>query len=55
MQLANEGMKVLLIDTNYNKEIEHENIVRVNNWIDIHGFIQEYNQYYYWEKWEAIE
>ena len=25
MQLANEGMKVLLIDiTNYNKEIEHE-------------------------------
>ena len=43
MQLANEGMKVLLIDTNYNKEIEHENIVRVNNWIDIHGFIQEYN------------
>ena len=55
MQLANEGMKVLLIDTNYNKEIEHENIVRVNNWIDIHGFIQEYNYYYYWEKWEAIE
>ena len=43
MQLANEGMKVLLIDTNYNKEIDHENIVRVNNWIDIHGFIQEYN------------
>ena len=35
MQLANEGMKVLLIDTNYNKEIEHENIVRVNNWKDI--------------------
>ena len=29
MQLANEGMKVLLIDTNYNKEIEHENIVQM--------------------------
>ncbi len=43
MQLASEGMKVLLIDTNYNKHVEHENIVRVNNWIDINSFIKEYN------------
>ena len=43
MQLASEGMKVLLIDTNYNKYVEHENIIRVNNWIDINSFIKEYN------------
>ena len=43
MQLAGEGMKVLLIDTNYNKNVEHENITRVNNWIDINNFISEYN------------
>lgn len=42
LQLANEGMKVLLIDTNYNKEVEHENIVRVNNWTDINIFIDKY-------------
>lgn len=39
VQLANEGMKVLLIDTNYNQGIEHNNITRVNNWIDIDKFI----------------
>ena len=43
LQLANEGMKVLLIDTNYNKDIEHENIIRVNDWMDINVFIEEYN------------
>lgn len=40
--LADAGMKVLLIDTNYNKNIEHENIIRVNNWSDIKNIIEEY-------------
>lgn len=41
-QLADEGIKVLLIDTNYNKGIVHENITRVNNWIEIKEFIDSY-------------
>ncbi|MGL6105597.1 5' nucleotidase, NT5C type [Romboutsia sp.] len=43
MQLANEDMKVLLIDANYNKDIAHKNITRVNNWIDIEKFIESVN------------
>lgn len=35
LQLASEGLKVLLIDTNYNKDVNHDNIVRVTNWKDI--------------------
>ncbi|MEG1312494.1 MAG: hydrolase [Romboutsia sp.] len=42
IQLANEGIKVLLINTNYNKELEHENITRVNNWKEIKEFIDLY-------------
>ncbi|MEG0843191.1 MAG: hydrolase [Romboutsia sp.] len=42
MQLAQEGMTVLLIDTNYNKNIEHKNIIRVNNWIEIKEVIENY-------------
>lgn len=38
--LANEGIQVLLVDTNYNKETEHENIVRVSNWSEIKDFIE---------------
>lgn len=38
-QLANDGLTVILIDNNYNKNIEHENIVRVKNWIEIKDFI----------------
>lgn len=43
IQLANEGMKVLLINTNYNTAIEHENIIRVNNWMEIEQFINDLN------------
>lgn len=43
MQLANEGMMVLLIDTNYNKEVEHKNITRVNSWIEIERIIDSIN------------
>ena len=42
IQLASEGMNVLLIDTNYNKEIEHENITRVSSWNDIKESIEKY-------------
>lgn len=41
--LADAGMKVLLIDNNYNKNIEHENIIRVKNWTEIKEFIQSNN------------
>lgn len=40
IQLANEGMTVLLIDTNYNKHIQHDNINRVYSWKDIETFIK---------------
>ncbi|HSQ89540.1 5' nucleotidase, NT5C type [Romboutsia sp.] len=43
IQLAKEGMRVLLIDTNYNKEIEHESITRVNSWSDIKQVIESYS------------
>lgn len=39
IQLASEGFTVLLIDNNYNKNVENENIVRVKNWGDIKKFI----------------
>lgn len=42
VQLADAGMKVLLIDTNYNKNIDHENITRVNSWADIKVFIENH-------------
>lgn len=38
-QLASEGLTVLLLDNNYNKNIENENIIRVKNWDDIKAFI----------------
>ncbi|MBP3907270.1 MAG: hydrolase [Peptostreptococcaceae bacterium] len=38
-QLASDGLTVILIDNNYNRNVEHENIVRVNNWNDIKEFI----------------
>lgn len=41
-QLAKEGIKVLLIDTNYNKGVAHENIIRVSNWMEIKEFIDSY-------------
>ena len=40
--LANEGMKIILIDTNYNKEVNHKDITRVNNWIEIKEYIDRY-------------
>ena len=34
--LAEEGIRVLLFDTEYNKEAVHKNIVRVHGWQDIY-------------------
>ncbi len=39
MQLAQEGLTVLLIDNNYNKDIDNKNIIRVSSWNDIKDFI----------------
>ncbi|WP_301553858.1 hypothetical protein [Clostridioides difficile] len=41
MQLADDGVKVILLDTNYNKDVKHQNIVRVSNWIDIEKIIKQ--------------
>lgn len=46
IDLADAGMTVLLMDANYNKNIEHERIVRVKNWLDIQKFIEEYGGRY---------
>lgn len=42
IQLANEGMKIVLMDTNYNKDVEHNDIFRVNNWSEIKKYIDTY-------------
>lgn len=39
MFLANNGIKVLLFDAPYNKEISHNNIIRVKDWYEISDII----------------
>lgn len=39
MDIAKNGIDVLLIDTNYNKDVECDNITRVRNWKEIDEFI----------------
>ncbi len=39
IQLAEEGLTVLLIENNYNKDVINDNIIRVKNWNDIKEFI----------------
>ena len=41
VQLSNAGFKVLLIDTNYNREPLNGNIVRVYNWKEIYYTINK--------------
>ncbi|WP_446898410.1 5' nucleotidase, NT5C type [Clostridium sp. LBM24168] len=41
VQLSKSGFKVLLIDTNYNRNPLNENIIRVFNWDEIYGVIEE--------------
>lgn len=35
LYLAERGVRVLLFDTLYNRELEHENIIRVHSWEEI--------------------
>lgn len=39
LNLAYSGIKVILIDCNYNKNVEHENIIRVSSWREIKDVI----------------
>ena len=41
VNLSNEGVKVLLIDTNYNQKPLNANIVRVYNWKEIYFIINK--------------
>lgn len=41
LQLSQNGFKVLLIDTNYNRKPLNKNIVRVLNWNEIYELIKE--------------
>ncbi|WPC41687.1 5' nucleotidase, NT5C type [Clostridium sp. JS66] len=41
LQLSENGFKVLLIDTNYNRKPLNKNIVRVLNWNEIYEVIKE--------------
>jgi uncharacterized HAD superfamily protein len=41
VQLAQNGFKVILLDTYYNMKPMLENIIRVNDWVDIHNIINE--------------
>ena len=43
LYLADNGVKVLLFDAPYNKEVRHENIVRVKNWNEIYDIINEFS------------
>ena len=41
LNLANGGIKVILIDCNYNKGVEHQNITRVSYWKEIKDVIDK--------------
>lgn len=41
LQLAESGIKVFLLNNNYNRDVKHKNITRVNNWDEIYSNIQE--------------
>ncbi|WP_455542438.1 5' nucleotidase, NT5C type [Intestinibacter sp.] len=41
LNLANGGIKVILIDCNYNKDIDHKNIIRVSSWEEIKSVIDK--------------
>lgn len=41
LHLADNGIKVLLFDTRYNKDVAHDNIIRVDNWEDVYKKIPQ--------------
>lgn len=40
IHLANNGIKVLLVDAPYNQELEHPNMIRVKNWYQVYEQIK---------------
>lgn len=40
-QLAESGVKVLLVDTNYNRHIDIENVIRMHSWYEIRNIIDK--------------
>ena len=41
IDLSNAGFKVLLINTNYNKDPINKNIIRVDNWLEIYTIVKK--------------
>ncbi len=41
LQLSQSGFKVILLDTNYNRQVSDENITRVFNWNGVYGIIEK--------------
>ncbi|WP_050607846.1 5' nucleotidase, NT5C type [Clostridium niameyense] len=41
LELSEAGFKVILIDTNYNKNIHGYNIIRVYNWREVYNIVKE--------------
>lgn len=41
LELSENGFKVLLVDTNYNRKPLKQNIIRVYNWIEINDIIND--------------
>lgn len=41
LELAREGIRVFLMDTNYNQCVEHENIIRVKDWREIEQLLMD--------------
>ncbi|MFH1711482.1 MAG: hypothetical protein ABH840_04180 [Nanoarchaeota archaeon] len=39
-EYASEGIKVLLMSMPWNKSVEHENIIKINNWNQVPGIIK---------------
>ena len=44
LELANNQIKVLLVNAPYNQGVEHENIIRVNSWYDIKNELINYKE-----------
>lgn len=60
LYLAEREIKVILYDTTYNKEVNHPNIIRVNNWEEIYSIVNQMkkdkiNKYSKKEKTEFVK
>lgn len=41
MYLAKRGVPVIMMDAPYNKDVQHENVVRVHNWKEVYEKVRE--------------